>query len=52
MGTKEVVMCHEQSSEGNSAIRAIKTMRRFYVVFISSVKRLNDLLKGSDLLYL
>lgn len=52
MGPKEVVMCDEKSSEGSSAIRAIKARRRFYVVFISSVKTLNELLKESELFWL
>jgi len=48
MGAQEVVMSYEQSSQRDSAIRAIKAVRRLHVVFISSVKALNDLFKGSE----
>lgn len=49
MGAQEVVMGHEQSSKRDGTVRAIKAVRRFYVVFISSVKTLNELFKGSEL---
>lgn len=50
MWAQEVVMSNEQSSQRDSAIRAIEAMRGFHVVFISSVKALNELLEGSELL--
>lgn len=48
MGAQEVVMSYEQSSQRDSAMRTIKAVRRLHVVFISSVKTLNDLFKGSE----
>ncbi len=50
MRAQEVVMGHEQSSKRDSSIRAIKAVRRFHVVFISSVKTLNELFEGSEFL--
>jgi len=52
MGAQEVVMSYEQSSQRNSAIRAIKAVRRLHVVFISPVKALNELFEGSEFLRL
>lgn len=43
-------MGYEQSSQRDSSIRAIKAVRRFHVVFISPVKALNELFKGSEFL--
>ena len=50
MGAQEVVVSNKQGSKRDCAIRAIKPVRRFYVVFISSVKTLNELFEGSEFL--
>lgn len=49
MGSQEVVMGHEQSSKRDSAVRAIKAMRRFDMVLISSAKALNELFERSEI---
>jgi len=48
MRAKEVVMGYEQSSKRNSAIGTIKAVGRFHMVFVSSVKALDDLFKRSE----
>lgn len=48
VGAQEVVMGYEQSSQRDSSVRAIKAVRRFHVVFVSSVKAFNELFKGSE----
>ena len=45
MWAQEIVMSNKQSSQRDGAIRAIEAMRRFDMVFISSVKPLNELFK-------
>ena len=48
MRAQEVVVSNKQSSKRDSSIRAIKAVRRFHVVFISSVKAFNELFEGSE----
>lgn len=50
MGAQEVVVSDDQRSKGDGSVRAVKAVRRFHVEFISSVKALNELFKGSELL--
>jgi hypothetical protein len=49
MRAKEVVVSNKQSSKRDSAIRAIKAVRRPHMILVSSVKAFNELFKGSEL---
>jgi len=49
MRAKEVVVCNKEGSKSNSAVGCIKAVGRFHMVFIGSVKALNDLFKRSEL---
>jgi len=49
MRAQKVVVSNKQGSQRFCSIRAIEAVRRSHMMFISSVKPLNKLFKGSEL---